>query len=105
MTGNKEAYFYLASSLEKIFPDTDCVKKNDQHTISIFKGELPAFLLVYGSSSNYDGERKHFAEGFTYEIKGSPSPVRVRDVELVPSAFPCYEQTDEWYKESAGIIS
>ena len=50
MTGNKEAYFYLASSLEKIFPDTDCVKKNDQHTISIFKGELPAFLLVYGSS-------------------------------------------------------
>ena len=45
MTGNKEAYFYLASSLEKIFPDTDCVKKNDQHTISIFKGELPAFLL------------------------------------------------------------
>ena len=56
MTGNKEAYFYLASSLEKIFPDTDCVKKNDQHTISIFNGELPAFLLVYGSSSNYDGE-------------------------------------------------
>ena len=52
MTGNKEAYFYLASSLEKIFPDTDCVKKNDQHTISIFKGELPAFLLVYGNSSN-----------------------------------------------------
>ena len=34
-------------------------------------------------SSNYDGERKHFAEGFTYEIKGSPSSVRVRDVELV----------------------
>lgn len=100
MTGNKEAYFYLASSLEKIFPDTDCVKKNDQHTISIFKGELPAFLLVYGSSSNYDGDRKRFAEGFTYEIKGSPSPVRVRDVELVPSAFPCYEQTDEWYLKS-----
>ena len=100
MTGNKEAYFYLASSLEKIFPDTDCVKKNDQHTISIFKGELPAFLLVYGSGSNYDGDRKRFAEGFTYEIKGSPSPVRVRDVELVPSAFPCYEQTDEWYLKS-----
>ena len=100
MTGNKEAYFFLASSLEKIFPDTDCAKKNDQYTISIFKGELPAFLLVYGSSSNYDGERKHFAEGFTYEIKGSPSPVRVRDVELVPSAFPCYEQTDEWYLKS-----
>ena len=57
-------------------------------------------MLVYGSSSNYDGERKHFAEGFTYEIKGSPSPVRVRDVELVPSAFPCYEQTDEWYLKS-----
>ena len=45
MTGNKEAYFYLTSSLEKIFPDTDCVKENDQHTISIFKGELPAFCL------------------------------------------------------------
>ena len=57
-------------------------------------------MLVYGSSSNYDGERKHFAEGFTYEIKGSPSSVRVRDVELVPSAFPCYEQTDEWYLKS-----
>ena len=71
MTGNKEAYFYLTSSLEKIFPDTDCVKENDQHTISIFKGELPAFLLVYGSSSNYDGDKKCFAEGFTYEIKGS----------------------------------
>lgn len=57
MTGNKEAYFYLASSLEKIFPDTDCAKKNDQYTISIFKGELPAFAFVYGSSSNYDGDR------------------------------------------------
>ena len=47
MTGNKEAYFYLASSLEKIFPDTNCVKKNDQHTISIFKGELPAFFFLF----------------------------------------------------------
>lgn len=26
--------------------------------------------------------------------------MRVRDVELVPSAFPCYEQTDEWYLKS-----
>ena len=26
MTGNKEAYFYLASSLEKIFPDDTQIK-------------------------------------------------------------------------------
>ena len=97
MTGNKEAYFLFISSLEKIFPDTDC-EKNDQHTISILKESFSIFCFQYMEvAGNYDGERKHFAEGFTYEIKGSPSSVRVRDVELVPSAFPCYEQTDEWY--------
>ena len=46
MTGNKVAYFYKAIRLVKIFPDTDCVKKNDQHISYIFKGELPAIMLV-----------------------------------------------------------
>ena len=45
MTGNKEAYFYLASSLEKIFPDTDCVKKNDNTQFQFLKESFQHFCL------------------------------------------------------------
>ena len=101
-------FFYLASSLEKIFPgqskpeSCDLLKQNSGNSISILRGELPAFQLVYGKSraENNEGDSNEsvlFGNGFFYEITGSPSPVRVRDVKLVPSTFPCYEKTDEWY--------
>ena len=101
-------FFYLASSLEKIFPgqskpeSCDLSRQNNANSVSILRGELPAFQLVYGKrktekSEEDSNESTLFGNGFFYEITGSPAPVRVRDVELVPSTFPCYEKTDEWY--------
>ena len=105
-------FFYLASSLEKIFPDqrgpelSDLKEQKRVESVSILRGELPAFQLVYGKRRQRNTDREEdlsnnsdeaLSNGFFYEITGSPVPVRVRDVELVPSAFPCYEKTDEWY--------
>lgn len=101
-------FFYLASSLEKIFPGQskpelcDLSRQNNENSVSILRGELPAFQLVYGKRKTEKDEKDRnksafFENGFFYEITGSPVPVRVRDVELVPSTFPCYEKTDEWY--------
>ncbi len=103
-----DVFFYLASSLEKIFPDqkeselSDLKEQKSVQSVSILRGELPAYQLVYGKrkaekSEEDSNESTLFGNGFFYEITGSPAPVRVRDVELVPSAFPCYEKTDEWY--------
>lgn len=103
-------FFYLASSLEKIFPDqkeselSDLKEQKSVQSVSILRGELPAFQFVYGKkkTKNNEGSLNNngseiFTTGFFYEITGSPIPTRVRDVELVPSTFPCYEKTDEWY--------
>lgn len=88
-----EFEFYLTDSLEKVFPDRmPSVIANDTH-ITIFQGEVPAVQLVYRKK---DSDMPYNQE-FLYEVEGFPEKARVRDVELVPSAFPCYRTADENY--------
>lgn len=83
--------FYLAGSLEKVFPAKMPVIMQKDETISILKGEIPAVQLVYRREAGA-GQKM-----FGFEITGFPAGVRLRDVELVPSAFPCFDETDDNY--------
>ncbi len=85
--------FYLTDSLEKVFPDKKPDVMKEHTVISVLRGEGFALQLVYGKVRSGSESRQEFY----YEIKGNPVKARVRDVELVPSAFPCYEKVDDNY--------
>lgn len=85
--------FYLTDSLEKVFPDKKPAVMEENSVFSILRGEKFALQLVYGKVK----PNPQLQQEFFYEIKGSPLKARVRDVELIPSAFPCYEINDENY--------
>ncbi|WP_289285996.1 DUF4091 domain-containing protein [Parablautia intestinalis] len=84
--------FYLTDSLEKVFPDKKPAIIGENSVFSILRGEKFALQLVYGKVKA-DPQRQELF----YKIKGSPVKARVRDVELIPSAFPCYETNDKNY--------
>lgn len=83
--------FYLAGSLEKIFPTKMPVLMQKEEKISILKGEIPAVQLVYRREAGTEAKR------YIIEVDGFPAEVRLRNVELVPSAFPCSDRTDDNY--------
>lgn len=91
--------FFLIDSMEKIFPDAkdmECIqKKHRLDKMTIYKGERAAFQLVYYKEKG----NNHFSDGsgFYYEIVNVPCKARVREIQLVPSDFPCYDIADEWY--------
>ncbi len=85
--------FYLTDSLEKVFPDKRPPAMKENTIIPVMQSERFALQLIYRKVRPNQESRQEFF----YEIKGSPLSVRVRDVELVPSAFPCYETNDENY--------
>ncbi len=88
-----EFEFYLTDSLEKVFPDKRPAAMEKNTVISILRGEKAALQLVYGKVKSGPKCRMELF----YEIKGSPVKARVRNVEPVPSAFPCYEKNDDNY--------
>ena len=65
------------------------------HRISILRGEMPAVQIAYRRKCG--GENLPYKYRFQCKVTGIPASARFRDVELVPSAFPCYEVTDENY--------
>ena len=90
-----EFEFYLTGSLEKIFPDSDPQTMDTVGRISILKGEVPAVQIAY--TRRCSREKLPYKYQFQCEVTGIAAPARFRDVELVPSAFPCYEVADENY--------
>lgn len=90
-----EFEFYLTGSLEKVFPESlpEIMKTGER--ISILKGEVPAVQVVYRRKAE---ERKlPYKHQFRCEVSGILSEARFRDVELIPSAYPCNEAPDENY--------
>lgn len=83
--------FYLSGSLEKVFPCKKPAAMQDGETLYIMKGEIPAVQLVYRREPGTEPKK------FQCLVKGFPEKIRLRDVELVPSAFPCFDQTDDNY--------
>ena len=83
--------FYLTGSLEKVFPAKKPAAVLCGEKVCILTGEIPAVQLVYYREAG--AEIKKFEIG----VSGFPGEVRLRDVELVPSAFPCLDAVDDNY--------
>lgn len=92
--GMKEYDFCLAGSLEKVFPDRIPERMKEGDSVFILKGEVPAVQAVYRRRPE-KAERE--AAALRLRVKGFPTKARLRDVELVPSAFPCFPETDDNY--------
>ena len=90
----KELEFFLTGSLEKVFPDRRPKEWAEEEKLCILKGETPALQLVYYRKP---GGRYPAPPRFRCDVKGFPATVRLREVELAPSAFPCFEQVDDNY--------
>lgn len=86
--------WYLAGSLEKVFPGKMPRVMGADDVICILKGETPAVQLVY---RRQPGLTQPQPEAFVCRVTGFPGEARLRYVELVPSAFPCYENVDDNY--------
>lgn len=90
----KDFEFFLAGSLEKVFPDRRPEEWKEGESLCILKGETPAIQLV---SYRKPGGAYPADLRFRCEVAGFPAQARMREVELVPSAFPCFERTDDNY--------
>ncbi len=90
----KELEFFLVGSLEKVFPDQRPEEGKEGEKLCILKGETPAIQLVYFRRS---GGGYPTVPRFACRVSGFPAQARLREVELVPSAFPCFEQVDDNY--------
>ena len=90
----KELEFFLVGSLEKVFPDQRPEEWKEGEKLCILKGETPAIQLVYFRRS---GGGYPTVPRFACRVSGFPAQARLREVELVPSAFPCFEQVDDNY--------
>ena len=92
---NKSGYeFYLASSLEKVFPDRRPLEMKNDSSLSCWRGGRAAVQLVY----RMEDENTFIPlQEFDLEISGAPCRTDIRRVELIPSDFPCYGIRDEYY--------
>ncbi len=86
--------FYLAGSLEKVFWNRMPQIMKEGEKISILRGEIPAVQLVYRALRETEDTEKPYVR---CEVRGFPVRARLRDVELVPSAFPVTGKTDDNY--------
>ena len=81
----------IVSSLEKIFPDEEPVAKPECTNLSGLKKETVSFQIAYYGNVN---SKEYVHLEIDSDIKGW---IRVRTVELVPSALPCNAVYDDNY--------
>lgn len=82
--------FYLASSLEKVFPCKRVTPLKEE--LSGLQNEVVSFQLVYYCE---EGENGMPMQEFEVSVEGGP--VRMRRVDLLPSDYPCYSHYDTNY--------
>ena len=77
--------FFLASSLEKVFPG----KRPEpfEGAISAWRGTRAAVQLVYRSEG---GEAGALPQRFTVSVEGAPVEPELYRVALLPSGLPCW---------------
>ena len=86
--------FFLASSLEKVFPNRRPAAMEAGATLSAWPGTRAAVQLVYYGDFHREGD---FVPEFALEVTGGPGEAVLRRVELIPSDFPCYDNADGDY--------
>ena len=84
--------FFLASSLEKVFPEKRPVEAGP--CLSAWPGRRASVQLVYYGAFFRD---EGWIPEFTVEVSGGPCPAELYRVELIPSDFPSYPEADENY--------
>lgn len=82
--------FFLASSLEKVFPTQRPVPLSGD--IYAWAGTRAAVQLVYRGPSC---GQSSLIQTFQVSVSGAPVPPEISEVQLVPSDFPCWEAADE----------
>ena len=87
--------FFLASSLEKVFPGTRPAPYESAQ-LSAWRGTRAAVQLV---SLGGDAQGGGLTHRFSVSVTGAPGEAELFSVELVPSDFPCWESSrgDENY--------
>ena len=89
-----ECKLILQSPLAKIFPDEGPVRR-EYRRFSALRGETSSFQAAY------KGDNPHLEE-LTVRVDSPLCPhIRVRSVELMPSAYPCHTETDDGYLRTA----
>lgn len=81
----------VMSSLSKIFPDEMPASKPEETVFSALRGETVSFQLAYYKETDVISYGKLSVKS---DIEKN---IRVRVVELVPSAYPCHRTVDENY--------
>ncbi len=89
-----EYEFFLASSLEKVFPSRRPQALIPGAQLSVWRGTRAAVQLIYTARAGAPGMP---VQRFSVEVAGAPAPAVLRSVELVPSDYPCYEDVDTYY--------
>ncbi|MDD2214589.1 MAG: DUF4091 domain-containing protein [Oscillospiraceae bacterium] len=90
--------FFLASSLEKVFPAQKPAQLPPASTLSAWPGSRTAIQLVYTCQQLQPGESRRV---YDLTVSGLPYPVSLRQVELLPSEYPCFENVDADYLSKA----
>lgn len=86
--------FFLASSLEKVFPARRPAAMPEDAKLSVWPGARCAVQLVYTA---LEGASHMPVQRFAISAEGAPVQAQLRAVELMPSDFPCYEESDVHY--------
>ncbi len=86
--------FFLASSLEKVFPEQRPAALPADSRLSVWHGTRASVQLVYRADSGFCGIPD---QPFQLEVMGGPVDCKIRSVELIPSDFPCFEDADDNY--------
>lgn len=86
--------FYLASSLEKVFPTQKPAPLRQNAVLSAWRGSRAAVQLIYYTDGGAPG---HAANVLRLLVNGGPSQAVLRTVDLVPSDYPCCEESDDNY--------
>ena len=86
-----EYEFFLTSSLEKVFPTQKPRPLDEPAALSVWPGCRAAVQLVHRAPSLGQGSVQ---QRFAVQVEGAPVQPELLRVELMPSDFPCWENTD-----------
>ena len=89
-----EYEFFLASSLQKVFPSRRPAPMAEGSTLSLWRGTRGSVQLVYRRMDTM-GEMPH--QCFQVEVLGAPAACQMRKAKLIPSDYPCYGDYDAYY--------
>ncbi|WP_312643539.1 DUF4091 domain-containing protein [Hydrogenoanaerobacterium sp.] len=86
--------FFITHSLEKVFAHKRPAAVSHDFKLSALLGDRVSFQIVYTCTDGHNGAAW---QPFTLSVEGSPAPVQLRNVELIPGQYPCWAGRDKNY--------